>query len=252
MRAFHSVYRGLDNSHVGHIHTPIVIEIIHATVAVCIDDHVNRIAILMPALACSAAGIAEREVVRRRPETRQNFDVLSRYAMHLEVGEYKLELVQQLLTQNDVLGEWRAVVGNQVTQSEMIGYVDSRVLSRNLYEPRGVVVSVRVHSMQLARPEAKVVRADQPAALGVERNNADEGEGMPRHAAWNFIHSRWCASCGKQVHPHAATHSGARVASFRHWHGFERSRFPRSHWPYRSYRPRRHRTCRSVLRTMET
>lgn len=251
IRAFHSIYRGLDHSYVGYVHAAIMIEIIHATIAVRIDDHVNRIAVLMPALTCSAAGVSQREVVRRRPEAGQNFDVLRRYAMNLKIGEHKLELVQQRFAQDDVLGKRRPVMRNEITKREMIGYVNAGVFGCDLYKACRIIVSVGAYPMQLARPEPNIVCTDCSAALCVERDYADECVRMPRHTAWDDVHSRWCASRDEQMYTNTAAHAGACVATFCNGHRIKRCRFTCCNGGlYRRYGPHCHSACRSVLRTM--
>jgi hypothetical protein len=60
---FYAIDRCFDNAYVARIHAAVMIEVVHTAIPVGIDYHVDSIAILMPALACAAARIAERKIV---------------------------------------------------------------------------------------------------------------------------------------------------------------------------------------------
>jgi hypothetical protein len=63
MRQLDPIDRRFNHVYVACVHASIVIEVIHAPVSVSIHDHVDSIAILMPAFARAAARIAKRKII---------------------------------------------------------------------------------------------------------------------------------------------------------------------------------------------
>jgi len=53
----------MGTSRVADVDAMVMIEVVHTAIPVGVDYHVDSIAILMPALACAAARIAERKIV---------------------------------------------------------------------------------------------------------------------------------------------------------------------------------------------
>ena len=80
---------GLQNdARVAGIDSPVVIEIVHATVLVVVDEHVRRVAELMAAIACPAAAADALRIVLRRSEAGHDDHVLDANAVRLQILDH--------------------------------------------------------------------------------------------------------------------------------------------------------------------
>ena len=70
MRALHTIDALLENARVAEVHAPVAIEVVHAAVAVVVNEDVGGVAVHVPAQGRAAARITAGHVVARRPEVR--------------------------------------------------------------------------------------------------------------------------------------------------------------------------------------
>src|SRR6478672_763367 len=173
---------GLQNdARVAGIDSPVVIEIVHATVLVVVDEHVRRVAELMAAIARPAAAADALRIVLRRSEAGHDDHVLDANAVRLEVLDHELQLVDQRLAKHEVL--WPnilLIVREEVAETEMLGYVGVLILRRHLDEAFRILVGfLRRAAMALVRPEPHAIVTDLPGRLLRERDHRDERERSP-------------------------------------------------------------------------
>jgi len=107
---------------------------------------------LMPAVA--RAGLAANgKVVSRCPETRANPHPLGIHAVIVQVLDHELELVQEGLAKDDVLGPYIfLVVRDEVPEPEMLGHPRVFVVGCHLDKALGILIRFRSHAASLLRP----------------------------------------------------------------------------------------------------
>lgn len=67
--AFNALDRGENHTRIAEVDAAVVIEIVHTSITVAVDDYVGGISELVAAVARATTLVAEPEVVFRRPET---------------------------------------------------------------------------------------------------------------------------------------------------------------------------------------
>src|SRR5476651_2116571 len=111
-----------DHLHIREVDFSVAVEVRHLAVPFLVDVDVGGVSELVPAIA-GASLAADIEVVDRRSEARANPQTLGVHAVIVQILDHQLELVEEWLAENDVLGPYiRLAVGNEIPQSEMLGH----------------------------------------------------------------------------------------------------------------------------------
>ncbi len=205
MCTLHPVHCRLDYTHIRNINPTVVIQIVHTTRSISIDNHVDSIPVLVATLACATTRIAQREVVCGRAKAGQDLYASRGDPVHLKILQHQLYLVEECFAKNYVFGERCAVMSDEVAQREMIRHMHPDILGRHLDKTRRIVVRIRMHCMQFRRPVTQVVRADEFAPFRIEWNQSDERERMSTNSARYFVYSRCDRSGREQMDAHSLT-----------------------------------------------
>ncbi len=111
----------IDDVRIAEVHVPVAIQVIHAAVAIGVDDDVRGIAVLVAA-GVRATLEGRAPIVLWRAETRQHHHVAGRDALHFERRQDEFQLVQELFAHNDVLRpDVVLVVRDEAAQREVSG-----------------------------------------------------------------------------------------------------------------------------------
>ncbi len=176
--AFDALRGAHDDPAVSGIDAAITVQVVHAPVAVVVDEEIHGVAVHV-ARQCAAPGrVATRPVVRRRPEAADDADLMHGMAHRLERVDRQLELVEEERRQRDVLRPHVGLaLGQEIAQPEMSGHEQVLVLRRHAHEARWRRVRRGGRATaRLERPLADDVAADPAGPLLRERNQRDDAE----------------------------------------------------------------------------
>src|SRR5439155_15951385 len=137
----------------------------------------------------TAAYASAVAIVPWRPKTAHHRHVLNRDAGLLEIRDYQLELVDEILVEDEVLGPHvLLIVREEVAEAEMLGDLHVLILRCHLDEPVGILIRVGKEAPSaLTRPETNAVQTDAAVLLVREGPQCDEGERLREEAVWEGV-----------------------------------------------------------------
>ena len=118
---FDALNRRENHTGVAEIDSAIAVQVVHSSVTVGVDVDVGGVTELVAALPCATARIAQRKIILRRPEPGEDAHLRCRYASVFQILNDELELVDEGLTKNDVLGpDIFLIVGQEIAQTKVL------------------------------------------------------------------------------------------------------------------------------------
>ena len=138
------LHRGDYHSRIPGVDAPVVIEVVHASVTVVVDEDVRGVAELVAAVLRPPTAPADTLlVVLGGAEAGHHPHVLDPHPVRLEIFDHELQLVNQGFPEDHVLRpDVLLVVGQEVAQPEVLGDLEVLILGGDDDEAVGILVGV--------------------------------------------------------------------------------------------------------------
>jgi len=157
----HALDGGEDDTHVGEVHLAVVVQVVHPSIVVVVDDDVGSVTELVPAVTSAPALVAKRLVVVRRAETGDYLHSVGVDTVPLEILDDQLELVEERLLQNQLFRpDAFLVVRQEIAEQKMLGDAGVLVLACHFNEAIRILVGIGTKTSLLFRPEPNPVGAN--------------------------------------------------------------------------------------------